>query len=55
MQNLFIPTMYPSIERVSDIHVFVHYYTLVIDGTYYGMAWIVRPSICVFTFCLSGP
>jgi hypothetical protein len=22
------------------------YYTPVIDGTYYGMAWIVRPSVC---------
>jgi hypothetical protein len=25
-----------------------------IDGTYYGMAWIVRPSVCLH-FCLSGP
>jgi ankyrin repeat protein len=26
---------------------FVFLYTPVIDGTYYGMVWIVRPSVCV--------
>jgi hypothetical protein len=29
-----------------------HFYTPVIDGTYYGMAWIVRVSVCV-SVCLS--